>query len=404
MAKPKKGILDAETMCFNGMEVGHSAIQGYRVSMEDAHIIECFDADAYADIDSDVSSEVRALSLPDHTFLSMLDGHGGAETSLYVSTRLSAVVQATPQFKDYVELLKRNKSAAAAAAASAAAASAGKGKAKGKGKPTEPAAVVSAGSGSGSGSGTESVYSNTPEEIALLSAALVQAYVSMDEELQALRSPDIGVSGSTAVSVIITPSHIICANVGDSRCVVGTTAACIALTEDHKPTLPDEQRRIVAAGGFVADDRVNGELAMSRALGDFQYKTNTQLPAASQAVTCYPDISVHVRDAKADTILILACDGVWDVMNGPDAVDFIVDILLKNDPEMLMENVARNLALLALRMGSSDNISAIVANFRPVTRPEMEMEDSEVSGDDDDEGDDDEDGEEEDDEDDAMDE
>jgi hypothetical protein len=60
MKKPKTEVLDAEVMRVNGMELGHSSIQGYRVTMEDAHIIDCFD------------------SLPDHTIACILDGHAGA--------------------------------------------------------------------------------------------------------------------------------------------------------------------------------------------------------------------------------------------------------------------------------------------------------------------------------------
>jgi serine/threonine protein phosphatase PrpC len=53
------------------------------------------------------------------------------------------------------------------------------------------------------------------------------------------------------VCAIITPSHIICANVGDSRCVVGTTnGKAIALSEDHKPSLKEEKARIEAAGSI----------------------------------------------------------------------------------------------------------------------------------------------------------
>ena len=53
----------------------------------------------------------------------------------------------------------------------------------------------------------------------------------------------------------------------------------IALSKDHKPDDPEEATRIQAAGGFVDDGRVNGMLALSRALGDFEYKSNKGVQA-----------------------------------------------------------------------------------------------------------------------------
>lgn len=79
-------------------------------------------------------------------------------------------------------------------------------------------------------------------------------------------------SGSTAVCVLISPNHFFIANCGDSRAVLcrkGVPAVC---TLDHKPTVPAEKKRIQDAGGSVMIHRVNGSLAVSRALGDFEYK------------------------------------------------------------------------------------------------------------------------------------
>ena len=64
------------------------------------------------------------------------------------------------------------------------------------------------------------------------------------------------------------------------------------MSKDHKPDDPEERKRIYNASGFVEESRVNGMLALSRALGDFEYKSNQLLKAKEQAVTAFPDIKV----------------------------------------------------------------------------------------------------------------
>jgi len=326
--------------------------------MEDAHIIDCFDD-----------------TLPDHTLLCILDGHAGANTALLISTRLTDIVAATAQFKEYAELYNREKEQWLSKKSAISSSSSGK-------KRNRKQAASS-----DSNEADADVYTNTPEQLDLLSAALVQAYIDADEELlQMIRAEQdraeklghvsqqeegaIGISGSTCVTSIVTPSHVLCANVGDSRCVLATGGTCVSLSEDHKPSLPEELERIEAAGCFEAHDRVNGELAMSRALGDFQYK-ELSLPVSQQAVTCIPDVAVQPRNRDpitGDEVLVLACDGVWDVMSNPDSLTFIKDVVMNSDSSCLMEEAAGALISLALTQGSMDNISAIVVNFNPVNR------------------------------------
>lgn len=99
-------------------------------------------------------------------------------------------------------------------------------------------------------------------------------------------------AGCTATTVLITPSEIYCANAGDSRTVMSRDKKAEPLSNDHKPANPVEHRRIYNACGFVDQGRVNGHLALSRAIGDFDYKINPCKEPAEQAVTCMPDITV----------------------------------------------------------------------------------------------------------------
>lgn len=118
--------------------------------------------------------------------------------------------------------------------------------------------------------------------------------------------------------VLLTPTEIYCANAGDSRTVMCDHGTAIDLSKDHKPDLPEERSRILKAGGEVMEGRVNGMLALSRAIGDFEYK---QFPPPKDAgaqwflnnhmVTSYPDVVVKPMHKDIEFI-ILACDGIWD--------------------------------------------------------------------------------------------
>ena len=84
-------------------------------------------------------------------------------------------------------------------------------------------------------------------------------------------------AGCTATVILVTQTEIICANAGDSRTVLGKAGRALDMSEDHKPENTKESERIYRSGGFVEDGRVNGALALSRALGDFEYKSSPNL-------------------------------------------------------------------------------------------------------------------------------
>jgi len=93
------------------------------------------------------------------------------------------------------------------------------------------------------------------------------------------------------------------------------------MSHDHKPVNKEEAARITAAGGFVEYGRVNGNLALSRAVGDFEFKQNFSLDAEHQAVTVNPDVIVHEWTGEEE-FLVVACDGIWDCLSSQQVVDF----------------------------------------------------------------------------------
>merc|ERR1712151_827455 len=105
----------------------------------------------------------------------------------------------------------------------------------------------------------------------------------------------MGSCGSTAcvTAVDFAAREVHVANVGDSRAMLIRNGKALALSEDHKPENPMERSRIRAAGGQVVRvgpcHRVDGNLNLSRALGDFHLKANSALPPEEQKVIAFPD-------------------------------------------------------------------------------------------------------------------
>jgi protein phosphatase 2C len=181
-----------------------------------------------------------------------------------------------------------------------------------------------------------------------------------------------GAVGSTAVVAIVCPTHLIVANCGDSRAVLCRGKAAMPLSVDHKPDREDERARIEALGGKVfywQGFRVSGVLAMSRSIGD-NYLEPYVIPD--------PEM-MFVQRTKEDECLILASDGLWDVMTNEEACDFARKRILiwhkrnmgSNPPEGRGEGIdpaaqdaADYLSRLALHRGSGDNISVIVVDLK----------------------------------------
>ena len=147
------------------------------------------------------------------------------------------------------------------------------------------------------------------------------------QETEILQPLRIERSGSTIVVVLITPSHIICANAGDSRAILRRGTGVVPLSFDHKPNNVTELERIVTAGGFVKGRRVDGDLAVSRGLGDFVFKSQEGFPSHQQRVIAEPDFVVYPRDHKKDELIVIACDGKSDSDSDSDHAIFNGTIL-----------------------------------------------------------------------------
>ncbi|CAI9302733.1 unnamed protein product [Lactuca saligna] len=191
-----------------------------------------------------------------------------------------------------------------------------------------------------------------------------------------LQTPQCDAVGSTAVVAVVTPDKIVVSNCGDSRAVLCRNGVAIPLSSDHKPDRPDELARIEDAGGRVIywdGARVLGVLAMSRAIGD-NYLKPYVIPE--------PEVTVTERTAD-DECLILASDGLWDVVSNDVACNVARMCLSSQTPASPLRSPGNEVSVaggessdkacsdasilltkLALARRSSDNVSVVVVDLR----------------------------------------
>uniref|UniRef100_A0A4W6G0I1 Protein phosphatase 1G n=1 Tax=Lates calcarifer TaxID=8187 RepID=A0A4W6G0I1_LATCA len=184
-------------------------------------------------------------------------------------------------------------------------------------------------------------------------------------------------SGTTAVVALIRGKQLIVANAGDSRCVVSERGKAVDMSYDHKPEDEVELARIKNAGGKVTmDGRVNGGLNLSRAIGDHFYKRNKALPPEEQMISAMPDVKVLTLNEDHE-FMVIACDGIWNVLSSQEVVDFISE---RNKPDQSgkvrpLSSIVEELVDHCLAPDTSgdgtgcDNMTCILITFRPHPSP-----------------------------------
>ncbi|MGH0155822.1 UNVERIFIED_CONTAM: hypothetical protein FKN15_051886 [Acipenser sinensis] len=158
-------------------------------------------------------------------------------------------------------------------------------------------------------------------------------------------------SGSTGVAALLNGDWLHVAWLGDSQVMLVRQGQVVSLMEPHKPEREDEKERIEALGGCVAFMgcwRVNGTIAVSRAIGDIDQKPYVSGDADGAS------FQLH----GSEDYLLLACDGFFDTVRPLEAVGTVLEHLRESRGEG--SGVAERLVSQAKSNGSSDNITVLV--------------------------------------------
>jgi len=274
---------------------GLSAMQGWRISMEDAHA-------AILDLQTEKEGKQQQAAPPDKrlSFFGVYDGHGGEKVAQFAGENIHKIVA------------------------------------------------------------KQEAYSKGDIE-----QALKDGFLATDRAILNDTRYEDEVSGCTASVGIISKDKIWVANAGDSRSVLGVKGRAKPLSFDHKPQNEGEKARISAAGGFVDFGRVNGNLALSRAIGDFEFKKSADLSPEQQIVTAFPDVISH-EVSDDDEFLVIACDGIWDCQSSQAVVEFVRrGIAAKQDLQSICENMMDNCLASNSETGGvgCDNMTMIVVGL-----------------------------------------
>ncbi|KAL3797318.1 hypothetical protein ACHAWO_005477 [Cyclotella atomus] len=223
----------------------------------------------------------------------------------------------------------------------------------------------------------ESTSIPTPEQLLNPPCGIVAPSSSIPTKIMNGRKvcnlPDHPVhAGCTSVVAVILENVLVVANAGDSRAVLCRKGGLVEpMSFDHKPLQKREMNRITKAGGFVNQfGRVNGNLNLSRSIGDLKYKQVPGISPADQMITAEPDImSTTLR--PGDEFIVLGCDGIWDCLSNEECIKYVRDRIDTKSPveigtEMLDEIVSDDPR--ASQGIGGDNMTVMIIDLLPGTR------------------------------------
>ena len=188
-----------------------------------------------------------------------------------------------------------------------------------------------------------------------LKQIVINSFEQIDQEINLKNFKNE--TGSTGTILLLykdptSPSNksFLCANVGDSKAYLITKKEMILLTKDHKCCDANEVKRIRDKGGIVFRERVFGTLMLTRSFGDKEMK--------KYGVLSTPDIYIKNVE-KDDLFIVIASDGVWDVVEENEILKMTQDGISSND-------FSKKIVNLAKERDTHDNISCIVIKLNKI--------------------------------------
>lgn len=166
-------------------------------------------------------------------------------------------------------------------------------------------------------------------------------------------------SGTTALTVMIFGRSLLVANAGDCRAVLSCRGIAIEMSEDHRPCCNSERLRIESLGGFIDDGYLNGQLGVTRALGDWHITGLKEMTEKGGPLIAEPELKL-VTLMKDHEFLIIGSDGIWDVFRSQNAVDFARRRLQEhNDVKLCCREIVEE----AIKRGACDNLTVVMVCF-----------------------------------------
>ncbi|MBA0806640.1 hypothetical protein Gohar_022508 [Gossypium harknessii] len=166
-------------------------------------------------------------------------------------------------------------------------------------------------------------------------------------------------SGTTALTAMIFGRSLLVANAGDSRAVLSRCGTAMEMSKDHRPCCMKERRRIESLGGFIDDGYLNGQLGVTRALGNWHLEGMKEMGERIGPLSAEPELKM-ITLTKEDEFLIIGSDGIWDVFTSQNAVDFTRRRLQEhNDVKLCCKEMVGE----AIKRGATDNLTVVLVSF-----------------------------------------
>ena len=172
--------------------------------------------------------------------------------------------------------------------------------------------------------------------------------------------------GTTANIMLIKNGIIYIANVGDSLSVMYKNKKAYNLNREHQTIIESEKERVLKSGANIIGYRINGMLNLTRAIGDLQFKSNSNLKRHEQSVIAIPEIT-KIEDTDGIDFIIMGCDGVWDCVKRQLVCDF-VDRKIKENPDKDLSDILkvifdRCVSPVSGVLLGTDNMSCMIIQF-----------------------------------------